>query len=48
MLPTPALSPVVIESESAQSRLRRTVAGILITFQFEFILENGLWKIEEF
>jgi hypothetical protein len=44
----PAISPVVIESDSAQYRFDKVIEGQTITFPIEFVKENGIWKIMEY
>jgi hypothetical protein len=42
------LTPVVIESDTAQYRFDQVIDGITITFPVEFVKENGIWKILEY
>ena len=44
----PAISPVVIENDTAQYRFDQVIQGVTITFPIEFVKENGVWKIDSF
>jgi hypothetical protein len=44
----PSLSPVVIESDTAEYSFDQALQGVTLTFVVKFIKENGLWKIKEF
>jgi hypothetical protein len=48
MSQVPAISPVSIESDTAQYRFDRVIQGQTITFPIEFVKENGVWRILEY
>ncbi len=44
----PAITPVVISTDTAQYRFERVVQGFTITFPIEFVRENGVWRIDSY
>jgi len=42
------ISPVFIESETAQYYFQQPVGSVTITFPIDFVKENGIWKITEY